>query len=213
MKEESFFLAKNMIEPDDRDAFMYVWAPEYDDRTKSFSRINTHGPCYCGVYNFQEVEYKNVQTHLTQSEWLRLQELDRLLGELKRNIERGSTEHEAGQLIAKEIKEILHGAEDRQELEDIKDEEREYIMELYGFDNDDMDKVYDDAPNDGDYFDRGLIGYVYDDKIDYAENEATSLGLPRHLEEFIDYEKYGDSLLESEDVIELADGRVVTINQ
>lgn len=85
-------------------------------------------------------------------------------------------------------------------------------MDIWNLSEDDIEEILNDYSLD--YKDRSIIGYVYDDLEELAENEIEQCcDIPNFLENYIDYSKFGEDLLQDEEMYkELEDGRVVYYN-
>lgn len=94
----------------------------------------------------------------------------------------------------------------------IMDDEKEIMMDMWNLLEDDIEEILNDYSLD--YKDRSIIGYVYDDVEDLAENEIEQcFDVPDFLTNYIDYSKFGEDLLQDEEMYkELEDGRVVYYN-
>lgn len=90
--------------------------------------------------------------------------------------------------------------------------EKEIMMNEWNLSEDDIEEILDNYRLD--YKDRSIIGYIYDDVEDLAENEIEQcFNVPDYLTNYIDYSKFGEDLLENEEMYkELEDGRVVCYN-
>ena len=113
----------------------------------------------------------------------------------------------------KSIIEKIESKENAELFEQIVEEEKEYLMNEYGFDEEDVEQIFDEYGLD--YRDRGIVGCVFDDTEDLGYEEAWSLGYIQRdspMERYFDFEKFGEDLLEDECYMQLSDGRCVTLN-
>lgn len=107
----------------------------------------------------------------------------------------------------------LLSAENEELFEQVVEEEKEYMMDEYGFDEEDIEQIFDEYYLD--YRDRGIVGCVFDDIYDLGYEEAYSCGYVERdsiAERYFDFEKFGEDLLEDERYIQLNDGRCVCLN-
>ena len=107
-------------------------------------------------------------------------------------------------------------SEDNEALfEEVQEEEIEWLMEEHGFDRKDVEKIFDEYTLE--YRDRSIVGCVFADSAECEYEEAWSLGYIKNgdtiAEKYFNTEKFGEDLVaESENYLELDDGRVVTLN-
>ena len=97
--------------------------------------------------------------------------------------------------------------------EEIREDERYAIMDEFRFDETDLNLIFDSYTDD--YWDRGIIGSIFDSWTELAENEAWELGyVDGGLEDrYFDYDAFADDLKDNdESLVELDDGRVVRLN-
>ena len=68
----------------------------------------------------------------------------------------------------------------------------------------------DNYTGDPAYMDRNIICTIYENYEDLGINEAQNLcDIPNELEDYIDYERFGEDLAESSDYYVLDDGRII----
>jgi hypothetical protein len=112
------------------------------------------------------------------------------------------------------IIEKLESEENQALFEEVIEEEKEYLMDEYGFDEDDIEQIFDEYYLS--YKDRGIVGCVYDDVYDLGYETAWSFGYVKNddsiMERYFDFEKFGEDLLEEESYMQLSDGRCVALN-
>jgi hypothetical protein len=177
---------------------LFVFAENTDDRDRvkyldmcSLKRgyINLTGACFSGV-RISDIDFENITSILTEEE---IKEL--LL-----------CEKEAKHLIEK-----LESEENKKLFDEVLKEEREFMKDEYNLTDEDINEIYNEYYLE--YRDRGIISVVFDSVEECGREEAFSLGtFEERLEPFIDFEKYGESLLEGEQYLKLSDGRVVYLN-
>lgn len=193
MREYTFLYKENT---DDRDCVAYI---DLNDLKKKHlcidGKFNVHGACYskslCGRnYN---VNYEDIKTILTEEEFDLLCNPD------------------GTDLVG--IIEKLESEENQALFEEVIEEEKEYLMDEYGFDEDDIEQIFDAYYLS--YRDRGIVGCVFDSVYDLGYDEAYGLGyIDRDsvVERYFDFEKFGEDLLNEEQYIQLSDDRCVYLN-
>lgn len=197
----------------DRDACAYIdEIPSTFDCEHYFSRVMMQGACYCMGWF---ASYEDIETILTKREYNELIKFNEDIEKLGYGINKGDERYKKGLELIKDIQDIytkLQSAEAEQFEKDIMDNEKEIMMEQWNLSEDDIEEILDNYRLD--YKDRSIIGYVYDDIEDLAENEIEQcFNVPDYLTNYIDYSKFGEDLLENEEMYkELEDGRVVCYN-
>lgn len=197
----------------DRDACAYIdEIPSTFDCEHYFSGVIIQGACYCGG---EFASYEDIETILTKIEYKKLIKFNEDIEKLGYGINKGDERYKKGLELIKDIQDIytkLQSAEAEQFEEDIMDNEKEIMMEQWNLSEDDIEEILDNYRLD--YKDRSIIGYVYDDIEDLAENEIEQcFNVPDYLTNYIDYSKFGTDLLQDEEKYkELEDGRVVYYN-
>lgn len=205
------FLYKENV--DDRDSCAYIEvSPERFECGHYFGSVTLHGACYCG-HDF--AKYKDIKTVLTEEEYKQLIEFSKNISDLGYGITKGDERYNKGIELCKAIQPIydkLLSEENEKFFEEIVEEEKEYLMDEYGFDEEDIEQIFDEYNLD--YKDRGIVGCVYDDTYDLGYNEAFGCGYidSEIAERYFDFEKFGEDLLEDDSYIQLTDGRCVTLN-
>lgn len=193
MSKYTFLYKENT---DDRDCCAYI---KLDDlRNKHLccdGKFNINGACYSSSLggNYHNVNYEDIKTILTKEEYAQLCNPDGT--DLTSIIEK------------------LESKANQELFEEVIEEEKEYLMDKYGFDEDDIEQIFDEYYLD--YRDRGIVGCVFDDVEDLGYEEAWSLGYIQRdspMERYFDFEKFGEDLLEDECYMQLSDGRCVTLN-
>lgn len=206
------FLYKDNSE--DRDCCAYIDVePMRWECDHYFGGVTLHGACYGGG-NF--ANYEDIKTVLTEEEYGQLLQFDVDIKGLGYGITKGDERYNKGVELCKAIQPIYDKllSEDGQEFfEQIQEEEREYLMEEYGLDDDDIDMIFDNYGLD--YRDRSVVGYVYKDEYDLGYEEAWSLGYVSHndyiSEKYFDFESFGEDLANDEYHCQLSDGRIVSL--
>jgi hypothetical protein len=192
MREYTFLYKENT---DDRDCVAYIDLTDLKNRHLCIDgKFNIHGACYCMSLcgRNHDVNYEDIKTILTEEEFNLLCNPD-------------------GTYLAEIIKK-LESEENQALFAEVIEEEKEYLMDEYGFDEDDIDQIFDEYYLE--YRDRGIVGCVFDDAEDLGYEEAWSLGyIERNspTERYFDFKKFGEDLLEEECYMQLSDGRIVSL--
>lgn len=193
MSKYTFLYKENV---DDRDCVAYIDLTDLKNRHLCIDgKFNIHGACYCMSLcgRNHDVNYEDIKTILTEEEFNLLCNPD-------------------GTYLANII-EKLENEENKALFEEVIEEEKEYLMNEYGFDEEDIKQIFDEYGLD--YRDRGIVGCVFDDVEDLGYEEAWNLGYIQRdspMERYFDFEKFGEDLLDSEYYMQLSDGRCVTLN-
>ena len=112
------------------------------------------------------------------------------------------------------IIEKLESEENQALFEEVIEEEKEYLMDEYNLDEDDIETIFDNYGLD--YRDRGVVGYVFKDAYDCGYEEAWSLGYVNNNDSiasrYFDFEAFGEDVADDECHCKLADGRIVSLN-
>lgn len=199
---------------DDRDACAYIenqalrWECNH-----YFGGINLHGSCYCG---HEWAKYEDIETILTKEKYTTLQKFNKDINSLGYGIAKGDDRYLSGLWLCKSIQPIFDklSSEEAQEFFDkVWDEEKEYLMDEYALDEEDIEIITDAyyLP----YRDRSIVGYVYKDAEDLGYEEAYSMGYINNNDSiaarYFDYAAFGEDLTQSEGYCELPDGRVASL--
>lgn len=184
---------------DDRDCCAYINIADLEkSQTCTNGKFNICGACYSKSLDerYADLAYSEIDTILTEEQYNRL--LNPKAGDDYTDIIKTLTSIEAVEFA-----------------EEIFESEAEYIQEEYGLSYDEVMEVYHNYA--GDYQDRAIIGYVYQDSSDlgYAEmeNYFAEYKMPDSLMNYFDYERFGEDLVnESEFYLELSSGMVVYLN-
>lgn len=181
-------------ETDDRDCVRYVELKNLKENHLCIDgKFNVHGACYSMSLKESDADYENITTILTEEEYKMLCNPNGV--DLTGIIEK------------------LESEENEELFQKVIEEEKEYLMDEYGFDEDDVEQIFNEYYLD--YRDRGIVGCVFKDAYDLGYEEAYSFGYVGNdtvVERYFDFEKFGEDLLEEEQYIELNDGRVVYLN-
>lgn len=193
MSKYTFLYKENT---DDRDCVAYI---ELDDLRKKHlcidGKFNIHGACYSTSLggSYHDVNYEDIKTILTKEEY-----------ELLCN-------PNGTDLTI--IIEKLESEENQALFEEVIEEEKEYLMDEYSLDEDDIETIFDNYGLD--YRDRGVVGYVFKDAYDCGYEEAWSLGYVNNNDSiasrYFDFEAFGEDLANDECHCQLADGRIVSL--
>ena len=193
MRNYTFLFKENGT--NDRDCVRYV---ELEDLKNNHlcidGKFNVHGACYSKSLKEEDADYENITTVLTEEEY------KMLCNPAKQDLT--------------EIIKKLESEENENLFNEVVEEEKEYLMDEYGLDEDDIAQIFDEYYLD--YRDRGIVGCVFKDTEDLGYEEAFSLGYvdTRNsiVERYFVFEKFGEDLLQEEQYTQLADGRCVYLN-
>ena len=207
------FLYKDNSE--DRDCCAYIEAnPMRWECNHYFGSVILHGACY-SKHKF--APYEEIKTVLTKEEYAQLSKFNDEIDDLGFGIVKGDERYNKGVELCKAIQPVydkLLSEEAEEFFEQIQGEEREYLMDEYNLDDDDIDMIFDNYHLD--YRDRGVVGYVFKDVYDLGYEEAWSLGYVDNndsiVSRYFDFESFGEDLSNDEHYCELSDGRIVSLN-
>lgn len=198
---------------DDRDACAYIdEIPTSFECGHYFSGVGIQGACYCGG---EFASYEDIETILTKQEYDMLLKFHKDIKQLGYGISKGDERYNKGIELIKDIQVIydkLESTEAEKFEKNIMNNEKEIMMDIWNLSEDDIKEILNDYSLD--YKDRSIIGCVYDDVEELAENEVEQCcDIPDFLTNYIDYSKFGEDLLEDREIYkELDDGRVVYYN-
>lgn len=198
---------------EDRDVCAYIdEIPSSFECGHYFSGVGIQGACYCGG---EFASYEDIETILTKNEYEMLLKFNNDIKQLGYGIKEGDLRYIQGLDLIKDIQVIYDKlqSEEAEEFEEkIMHNEKEIMMDIWNLSEDGIEEILNDYSSD--YRDRSIIGYVYDDVEELAENEIEQYcDIPNFLENYIDYSKFGEDLLQDEEMYkELDDGRVVYYN-
>lgn len=206
------FLYKENTE--DRDSCAYIEVnPMRWECNHYFGGVVLHGACY-SKHDF--ASYENIKTILTEDEYNQLVRFNEEINALGYSIVKGDERYNKGVELCNAIQPVydkLLSAENEELFNEVIEEEKEYMMDEYGFDEDDIEQIFDEYYLD--YRDRGIVSCVFGDTYDLGYEEAYSLGYVERnsvAERYFDFDQFGKDLLEEEQYIELNDGRIIYLN-
>ena len=193
MREYVFLFKENGT--DDRDCVRYI---DLEDLRKNSicydGKFNVHGACYWKSLKEEDADYEDITTILTETEYKMLCNPEgQDLTEIIRKLESGENEELFNEIVK---------------------EEKEYLMDEYNLDEDDIDMIFNNYGLD--YRDRAVVGYVFEDCYDLGYEEAWSLGYidsnnDSIVSRYFDYEAFGEDLANEEYYCKLTDGRIVSL--
>ena len=178
-----------------------------------FGSICLHGSCYSGSCRWED--YNNIETILTEEEYNALRKFSADIGSLGYGIKKEDERYRAGVELCNNIQYVydrLHSDEAIAFYYDIVEQEKQIVMEEYGFDEEYVDEAFANYPLSDDYQDRSIIGAVFDDAEELGYEEAYSLGYVERnsiVERYFDFEAFGQDLLDDEQYYELSCGTIV----
>lgn len=207
------FLYKENSE--DRDCCAYIErSPMRWECNHYFGNVILHGACY-SKHGF--ANYKDVKTILTAAEYNQLIKFSENINDLGFGITKGDDRYNKGVELCKAIQPVydkLLSREAQDFYEQIQNEEKEYLMDEYNLEEDEIDMIFGNYGLD--YRDRGVVGYVYQDAYDCGYEEAWSLGYVNNndsiAQRYFDFEAFGKDLANDEYHCLLDDGRIVCLN-
>lgn len=202
---------------DDRDCVKYINIREINKLQCGhyFSGIGLNGACFsCGL-NIDEIDFDNITTILTKEDFMLLNNYNNEIHNLGYGLDKQPEKIELAHKYFEDIKHIidkLQSKENENLFEQVKEEEKEYIMNEYNISSEDVDYIFDNYYLD--YKDRAIISCIYDDYTDLGEQEFDNCcSIERRFEKYINYEQFGEDLCsESDWYLELNDGRIVCLN-
>ena len=213
MRNNSVFLYK-IKDTDDRDAFAYIDdSPLRFECGHYFGCISLHGAAYSGS---DFADYADIVTILTEEEYDRLIAFDKAIADLGYGIKIDDDRYNRGIELCESVSDIydkLNSAENDDLFDSLWEEKKEYLYNEYGLDDDDCETIAAEYPLE--YRDRAMVSCVFKSVEDCGYEEAQNFGnIPKYLEDYIDYESFGEDLInDSDSYFELSDGRVVYFNQ
>lgn len=194
MSKYTFLYKENV---DDRDCVAYINLKDLrENHLCCDGKFNIHGACYSSSLGgrFHNANYEDIKTILTKEEYELLCNPD------------GT---DLTSIIQK-----LESEENQALFEEVLEEEKEYLMDEYNLDEDDIETIFGNYGLD--YRDRAIVGYVFKDTYDLGYEEAWSLGYVRNddsiASRYFDFEAFGEDLANEEYYCKLSDGRCVTLN-
>lgn len=174
---------------DDRDCCKYI---EQEYHTDCIGDVILCGACFSGRFS-KNTTYDEVETVLSE------QDFNLIMG---KNISAEDYNRIVG---------ILTSDKGQEFFDNIMESEKEYLKYEYNLDDDDIEKIFDEYYLD--YRDRGIVGYVYEDCEEAGREYIDGcMRIDSWLENYIDYDKFGQDLCDGENYLLLDDGRVVSLN-
>lgn len=173
----------------DRDACAYI---ERREHRGIDGKIIIQGACYCGFeHEFREaIINDSFESILTKEELLDLLDNE------------GRQAIYMDKLLSDEAIEFKNK---------IMEDEHEMMKADYNLDDEDIERILDYYTLD--YEDRAIICAIYEDTYELGEDWVDNCcNVEEWLKQYIDYEKMGEDILENEDYVELADGRIVRLS-
>lgn len=193
MSKYTFLYKENV---DDRDCVAYINLNDLrENHVCCDGKFNIHGACYCMSLcgRNHDANYEDIKTILTKEEYELLCNPDGT--DLTSIIEK------------------LESEENQALFEEVIEEEKEYLMDEYNLDEDDIETIFDNYGLD--YRDRAVVGCVFKDAYDLGYEEAWSLGYVDNNDSiasrYFDFEAFGEDLADDEYHCQLADGRIVSL--
>lgn len=201
MKEIYFLLKEDNT--DDRDCVKYL---EFD--TDNDTSIHICGACFYNISKEEEQEilnnYENLTTALTKEELTQLFKIDNTW------IDNRTTD-DATTLY--NIKKKLESDLNKDLFMQVQEEENEWLCNEYGLDYNDTEEIFDNYGLE--YRDRAVVGYVWTDTYQLAENYISECyNVENWLEPYIDYDAFGRDMVDNNEkrYVELTDGRIVELS-
>lgn len=199
---------------DDRDCCVYIERPEFECG-HYYSIPRPTGPCYSSGWNEdEEYEYDYLDTVLTEEQYNKFRklcdELDKIGGGLDKDEEKKKLADAKAEELNKFIDEYLLSAKAEKFEEKIKQGEIEFMKEEFDLDDKDIEDIYDCYCYY--YFDRAIIGRIFDSSYDVAEETIdNNYNIDDWVKNYIDYDRMGDDIVSEGDYVELSDGRIVEL--
>ena len=209
------FLLK--INENDRDCVKYLDTEETGafECGHYFAGLRISGACFSGsLKEIKEQNFENITTILTEEELKRLFEFNEKISELGFGIVQGDERYQKGLEYRAEIQDIidkLNGEDNEKLFEKVQEEEKEELKDKYDLTDEDINYIFDNYGLE--YRDRAVVSCIWRDIYECAYDEADSMGyVNRNNDRYFNYETFGEDLLNSENYLELEDGRVVMLS-
>lgn len=210
---KSLFLYR-LKDSNDRDCCAYIYAnPNRFECNHYFGRVTIFGSCYHGG---DFATYDEIETVLTREEYQTLIDFSNALGQLGYGINKGDERYQQGVNLCADVKHIydkLKSNEAREFFNNIWQSEKQFLMDEYNIDEYDIEDILDNYYHD--YLDRSIISCVFENAYECGREEAYALGYVGRntvVENYFDFEKFGEDLCEDDCYHQLEDGRVVYLN-
>ena len=193
---------------EDRDCVKYI-------ESMPTGAIGIHGACFSSCLKENEFDYDNVTTLLTRKDFDDIFLYNKEMSEIRFiTIHEGDEKYQKKLDLLELIKPVLdklNSEGNKLLLEKVIEEEKEYIQDRYSMSEDDIEEIFENY--DGEYRDRAIISYVYEDIEECGYEYAhCCMCIDKQVERYFDYEKLGVDLLDGGYYIELTDGRVVSMS-
>lgn len=208
---KKYFLGK-IKNSDDRDCVKYIEFGNFECG-HYFSAFHIEGACFSGFEKeLQDVilnDFDNFDTILTKQDFERLFEIKKKINDLGYGIKKDSDKYNLGIKYLKELdffKEKLDSKENEILFNKIIEEEKQFCMEQYYLSREDIDFIFENYGLD--YQDRAIIGVVFENFDEMVYEEKFSYGYENV--PYFDDEAFGKDLLETENYLELENGKIVT---
>jgi len=177
--------------------------------------IGIHGACFSSCLIENDFDYDNVTTLLTRKDFDDIFLYNKEMSEIRFiTIHEGDEKYQKKLDLLELIKPVLdklNSEGNKLLLEKVIEEEKEYIQDRYSMSKDDIEEIFENY--DGEYRDRAIISYVYEDIEECGYEYAhCCMCIDKQVERYFDYEKLGVDLLDGGYYIELTDGRVVSMS-
>lgn len=209
------FLLK--INENDRDCVKYLDTEETGafECGHYFVGLRINGACFTNsLKKIKEQSFENITTILTEEELKRLFEFKEKISELGYGIVQGDERYQKGLEYRAEIQDIidkLNGEDNEKLFEKVQEEEKEELKNKYDLTDEDINYIFDNYGLE--YRDRAVVSCIWRNIYECAYDEAESMGyVNRDNDRYFDYETFGEDLLNSENYLELEDGRVVMLS-
>ena len=201
------FLFKNLV----KDEIMYLDTEIGFECDHYFSGLHL---CNGGAWGGNFPSYNDIETVLTKEEYNELINLNNELHNLGYGIVKGDARYIKGLILIDNINHIINKLIDSEENEKLYNElikeEIEYLKDEYYFDDEDVEIIFETTK----YKDRSIIGCVYSDVYEFAEEEIDScFNVDDSIKSYIDYEKFGNDAIDGYNYIEISRGRIVMLNR
>lgn len=197
---------------EDRDSCAYLEnKPMRFECGHYFGGYSLHGSCYS---NSDWKDYKDIETILSEDEYNTLRKIGAAFHDLGYGIKANDERYNEGLALAEKAKPIfdrLNSDEAAELFDEIVESEKQIVMDEYGLTEDEVEEAFSNYPLD--YQDRSIIGCVFDDSEELGYEEAYQLGYVEKdsiVENYFNFEKFGEDLMENEMYYELESGRCVS---
>lgn len=211
--ERKYFIAK-IKNDDDRDCVKYIEFGGFECE-HYFSLFHICGACFSGFekefYDMVVNNFDELETILTQDDFIKLFKADEELRDLGYGITRGDDRYNKGMEIIDSISYIedkLKSNENKELFEKVINDEKIYCMKEWDLTSSEVDYIFKEY--NGTYQDRGIISCVFKDRDEMAEEEKFSFGYKK--QPYFDNEAFVEDLLENDYYLELESGKIISLN-